>query len=137
MRCTPPPPRPAPSTRRLPPLQVLRLWEALWAGAPGLHLYLCVAVLEHHRRRILRWAGSGPLGRQAGRGGMQGSAPTCLLPVGPRFSDATLDFDGMLKLCVELSGRLKLEPLLRDAELLAAYAGAAGRELVAEALGAR
>jgi hypothetical protein len=36
------------------PLQVLRLWEALWAGEPGLHLYMCLAVLEHHRRRILR-----------------------------------------------------------------------------------
>ena len=35
-------------------LQVLRLWEALWAGEPGLHLYMCLAVLEHHRRRILR-----------------------------------------------------------------------------------
>jgi hypothetical protein len=34
------------------PLQVL--WEALWAGEPGLHLYMCLAVLEHHRRRILR-----------------------------------------------------------------------------------
>lgn len=37
------------------PRQVLRLWEALWAGVPGLHLYLCVAALEHHRREILRW----------------------------------------------------------------------------------
>jgi hypothetical protein len=36
--------------------EVLRLWEALWAGVPGMHLYLCVAVLEHHRRRILRQA---------------------------------------------------------------------------------
>lgn len=38
-----------------PRAQVLRLWEALWAGVPGLHLYLCVAALEHHRRQILRW----------------------------------------------------------------------------------
>ncbi|PRW58614.1 TBC1 domain family member 17-like [Chlorella sorokiniana] len=72
--------------------EVLRLWEALWAGVPGLHLYLCVAVLEHHRRQILSsdWA-----------------------------------FDDMLRFCVELSGKLKLEPLLRDAELLASYAGPA------------
>ena len=33
--------------------QVLCLWEALWAGPPGLHLYLCVAVLMRHRRIIL------------------------------------------------------------------------------------
>ena len=37
-----------------PSCQVLRLWEALWAGVPGLHLYLCVAALEHHRREVLR-----------------------------------------------------------------------------------
>lgn len=37
----------------------------------------------------------------------------------------------MLKFCVELSGKLKLEPLLRDAELLASYAGEAGREIIA------
>lgn len=43
--------------------QVLRLWEALWAGSPGLHLYLCVAVLEHQRRLILRWGCLGPSGR--------------------------------------------------------------------------
>jgi hypothetical protein len=36
--------------------QVLRLWEALWAGVPGLNLFVVVAVLEHHRRRILRHA---------------------------------------------------------------------------------
>jgi hypothetical protein len=44
------------------------------------------------------------------------------------------DFDGMLKFCVELSGRLRLEPLLRDAEKLADYAGQAGRDIVAAAL---
>lgn len=33
-------------------VQVMRLWEALWTGVPSpqLHLYCCVAVLEHHRR---------------------------------------------------------------------------------------
>lgn len=44
------------------------------------------------------------------------------------------DFDGLLKFCVELSGKLQLQPLLRDAELLASYAGEAGREAVAAAL---
>jgi hypothetical protein len=89
--------------REFPFEEVLRLWEALWAGVPGLHLYLCVAVLEHHRRQILSsdWA-----------------------------------FDDMLRFCVELSGKLKLEPLLRDAELLASYAGPAGHEIVAAALAA-
>ncbi len=42
----------------------------------------------------------------------------------------------MLKFCVELGGRLRLEPLLRDAEKLAEYAGQAGRDIVAEALAA-
>ena len=32
------------------------------------------------------------------------------------------------------TGKLKLEPLLRDAELLASYAGPAGRDIVAVAL---
>lgn len=81
--------------------EVLRLWEAIWSGVPGLHLYLCVAVLEHHRRTIL---------------------------------SENWDFDGMLKFCVELSGRLRLEPLLRDADLLASYAAGAGRDIVATAM---
>lgn len=37
----------------------------------------------------------------------------------------------MLKFCVELSGKLDLPALLRDAELLCNYAGEAGRECVA------
>ena len=40
----------------------------------------------------------------------------------------------MLRLCVGLSGRLQLAPLLRDAELLAGYGGEAGRQAVAAAL---
>lgn len=40
----------------------------------------------------------------------------------------------MLKFCVELSGRLRLEPLLRDADLLASYAAGAGRDIVATAM---
>lgn len=83
--------------------EVLRLWEALWAGVPGLNLFVVVAVLEHHRRRIL---------------------------------SEVFEFDAMLKFCVELSGRLRLEPLLRDAEVLATYAGDAGRDIVATSVAA-
>lgn len=34
----------------------LRLWEALWAcqSTAHLHLYLCAAVLIHHRRAIMQ-----------------------------------------------------------------------------------
>ncbi len=42
-----------------------------------------------------------------------------------------MDFDGLLKFCVELSGKLDLGALLRDAELLCNYAGQAGLECVA------
>ncbi|PSC76650.1 TBC1 domain family member 17-like [Micractinium conductrix] len=78
--------------------EVLCLWEALWAGPPGLHLYLCVAVLMRHRRIILghNWR-----------------------------------FDEMLQWAVGLAGKLRLEELLRDAERLAAAAGAAGRDVLA------
>ena len=36
-------------------LQVLRFWEALWANPhhEHFHLFVCVAVLEHHRRAIM------------------------------------------------------------------------------------
>ncbi|KXZ41575.1 hypothetical protein GPECTOR_384g191 [Gonium pectorale] len=43
-----------------------------------------------------------------------------------------LDFDGLLRLCVGLSGRLQLRPLLDTAEALVRYAGEAGREATAE-----
>lgn len=81
--------------------EVLRLWEAFWAcpATPYLHLYACVAVLEHQRRRIL--------------------------------SDPTLDFDGLLKLCVSLAGRIDLEAMLKDALLLCQFAGEAGTECCA------
>ena len=42
-----------------------------------------------------------------------------------------LDFDGLLKFCVELSGKMDLPSLLRDAELLCRYAGEAGAACVA------
>jgi hypothetical protein len=78
-------------------LQVGRLWERLWAcpTTPHLHLYMCVAVLVHHRRAIMEQA---------------------------------LDFDTLLRFCIELSGRLDLEQCLRLAEALVRYAGDAGRE---------
>ena len=36
-------------------VQVLRFWEALWANPhhEHFHLFVCVAVLEHHRRAIM------------------------------------------------------------------------------------
>ena len=36
-------------------LQVLRFWEALWSNPhhEHFHLFVCVAVLEHHRRAIM------------------------------------------------------------------------------------
>lgn len=40
------------------------------------------------------------------------------------------DFDGMLRLCLEVAGKLDLEALLRDAEALCAFAGDAGRAVV-------
>lgn len=43
----------------------------------------------------------------------------------------SLDFDGLLKFCVELSGKLDLAALLRDSEVLCKYAGEAGGECVA------
>ena len=38
--------------------QVLRLWEALWAGpaGPHFHMYICAAVLIQHRRDIVEGA---------------------------------------------------------------------------------
>lgn len=78
-------PHPTPPHTHTPPLQVLRLWEALWAGTPGLHLFMCVAVLEQHRRRILRcarwasrWAGPGKAAA-----GSRCLLPPTRLPVAP------------------------------------------------------
>lgn len=36
-------------------MQVLHLWEALWSNPhhEHFHLYICLAVLQHHRRAIL------------------------------------------------------------------------------------
>lgn len=42
-----------------------------------------------------------------------------------------MDFDGLLKFCIQLSGRLDLNHLLRVAEELCCVAGEAGRECMA------
>jgi TBC1 domain family member 15 len=42
-----------------------------------------------------------------------------------------LDFDGLLKFCIELSGRLDLEAMLALAERLFEYAGEAGADIMA------
>jgi len=42
-----------------------------------------------------------------------------------------MDFDNILKFCIELSGRIDLDCALRDAEQLLLYAGEAGRECMA------
>lgn len=125
---------------------MLRLWEALWAGVPGLNLFVVVAVLEHHRRRILRHAHVG-----IGRIGTTLVDACCLAnaflvePISGLIflllllhsqCSEVFEFDAMLKFCVELSGRLRLEPLLRDAEVLATYAGDAGRDIVATSVAA-
>lgn len=57
-------------------------------------------------------------------------------PRAPYVCSEDWAFDDMLKWSVELAGKLRLEPLLRDAELLAAAAGDAGASVVAEALAA-
>ena len=44
-----------PVTRVCFSAQVLRLWEALWAGpgGPHFHIYVCAAVLIQHRKQIV------------------------------------------------------------------------------------
>ncbi|KAK9861395.1 hypothetical protein WJX84_006666 [Apatococcus fuscideae] len=65
--------------------EVLRLWEALWAGqaGPHFHIYVCAAVLIQHRKDIV---------------------------------EGGLDFDGLLRFCIDLRGRIDLHQTLRDAE---------------------
>ena len=48
-----------------------------------------------------------------------------------RILERDLDFDGLLKLCVELAGRIDLDQALADAEALQQFAGEAGRAAVA------
>lgn len=57
--------------------------------------------------------------------------PTISLQRRRILSDTSLDFDGLLKLCVCLAGRIDLEATLRDALLLCQFAGEAGQECCA------
>jgi len=83
--------------REFPFDEVLRLWEVLWSHhlSHHFHLYMCIAVLMHHRRAIM---------------------------------DSNLEFDGLLKFCVELSGNIDLKATLRLAALLRLYIGPAERD---------
>lgn len=141
-----------------PPLQVLHLWEALWAcpATPHLHLYACVAVLEHQARaggaclrlaharqghlshgKALPSAGDTHQRRdtrhppRATRCAPHPSLPPFSVQRRRILSDPDLDFDGLLKLCVSLAGRIDLEAMLRDALLLCQFAGTAGAECCA------
>jgi hypothetical protein len=78
--------------------QIPRLWEAMWACPLTPHLHLYLAVAVLVHHR-----------RQI-------------------MADQGMDFDGMLKFCVHLSGKIDLEGMLRLAEALVRYAGPAGRE---------
>jgi hypothetical protein len=44
-----------------------------------------------------------------------------------------LDFDGVLRYCIQLAGRLDLQQLLRCGEKLCLLAGQAGQECIAAA----
>lgn len=83
--------------REFPFDEVLRLWEVLWSHhlSHHFHLYMCIAVLMHHRRAIM---------------------------------DSDLEFDGLLKFCVELSGNIDLKATLRLAALLRLYIGPAEKD---------
>ena len=81
--------------------EVLRLWEALWTGLPTRQLHLYLCVAALAHQR-----------RRI-------------------MSDPSHDFDSILKLCIDLAGHLRLDVLLRDAETLANFAGAAGAAAVA------
>jgi len=48
-----------------------------------------------------------------------------------RIIEENLDFDGLLKLCVEIPGTINLEQALADAEMLKECAGEAGEIVVA------
>lgn len=80
--------------------EMLRLWEAYWSCplTKHLYLYMCVAVLVHHRRAII---------------------------------EGDMEFDTLLKFCVELSGKLDMDQLLRLSEALCLYAGEAGNDCFA------
>jgi hypothetical protein len=81
--------------------QVLCLWECCWACPLTPHLHLYLAAAVLIQHRRLLLA------------------------------DAALDFDGLLRFCVELAGKLDLSGCLRLAETLVLIAGQAGAELLA------
>ncbi|MEW5299530.1 MAG: hypothetical protein WDW36_002538 [Sanguina aurantia] len=79
--------------------QVLRLWEAFWSCALTPHLHLYfTAAVLIHHRRAIL------------------------------ENPDNHPFDGLLRFCIELSGHLDLDQLLRLAEALCALAGQAGTE---------
>ncbi|WIA09760.1 hypothetical protein OEZ85_009138 [Tetradesmus obliquus] len=87
--------------REFPFDQVLCLWEACWACPLTPHLHLYLAAAVLIQHRRLL------------------------------LTDPALDFDGLLRFCVGLAGRLELGGCLRLAEALALIAGQAGQELLA------
>lgn len=80
---------------------MLCLWEACWACPLTPHLHLYLAAAVLIQHRRLL------------------------------LTDPALDFDGLLRFCVGLAGRLELGGCLRLAEALALIAGDAGKELLA------
>jgi hypothetical protein len=81
--------------------RVPRLWEALWACPLTRHLHLYLAAAVLVHHRRAI------------------------------LGCPDMGFDGMLKFAVELSGKLDMNVLLRTAEVLVRYAGAAGAEICA------
>jgi len=79
---------------------VLRLWEALWSRHLTPQIHLYFAAAVLVHHRRALMA------------------------------DPRIDFDGLLKFCVELGGRIDLDGMLRLAEALVGYAGQAGAEVV-------
>lgn len=77
---------------------MLSLWEACWSCPLTPHLHLYIAAAILIHHRRVL------------------------------LSNEHLDFDGMLRFCVELSGRIDLQGTLRLAEALVVIAGLVGRE---------
>lgn len=79
-------------------MQVLTLWEAFWSCPLTTHLHLYMAAAVLIHHRRVL------------------------------LSDEGLDFDGMLRFCVELSGKIDLQGTLRLAEVLVVMAGQVGKD---------
>ncbi|KAK9812377.1 hypothetical protein WJX73_005909 [Symbiochloris irregularis] len=84
--------------REFPFEQVLRLWEAEWTGHLGPHLHIFLA------------------------------AAVLLVHRRTIMEDPDMDLDGLLRFCIQLSGRMDLPSLLRHAEGLTTSSGARGTE---------